>query len=187
MRLFLFSLSLGCLLLAPALNAQEKKAAPAKLEEAKKEETKKEDLANLLKVTNKVDSWRFEQAEGGKGKVTAEEDWIAFKVTDITGTDWHVQAIQAGLDLKENVEYKLTFEIKADVRRTAVVNAMIDEDDWHEIGLHEDLYVGTTAEKYETTFRATGVNTKKKNRISFALGTDKGTIYLKNVRLVEVK
>lgn len=107
----------------PTLNAQEKKAEPAKVEVAKKEETKKEDLANLLKATNKVDSWRFEQAEGGKGKVTAEEEWIAFKVTDITGTDWHVQAIQAGLDLKENVEYKLTFEIKADVCRTAVVNA----------------------------------------------------------------
>lgn len=30
---------------------------------------------------------------------------------------------------------------------------MIDEDDWHEIGLHEDLYVGTTAEKHEATFR----------------------------------
>ncbi len=134
-----------------------------------------------------MDSWRFEEAEGGKGKISVEEEWVAFKVTEITGTDWHVQAVQPGLDLKENTEYKLTFEYKADVRRTAAVNAMIDEDDWHEIGLHEDLYVGTTAQKYETTFRATGVNTKKKNRITFALGTDKGTLYLRNVRLVEVK
>ncbi len=174
-------------MLVAGILARTRYSTGKKLEETKKEEAKKEDKENLLKPTNKVDSWRFEEAEGGKGKISVEEEWVAFKVTEITGTDWHVQAVQPGLDLKENTEYKLTFEYKADVRRTAAVNAMIDEDDWHEIGLHEDLYVGTTAQKYETTFRATGVNTKKKNRITFALGTDKGTLYLRNVRLVEVK
>ena len=182
MRTFLMLLCLGTVLNCLPVAAQDKKS-----ETAKKEEAKKEEPGNLLKPTNKVDSWRFEEAEGGKGKVSVDEEWIAFKVTDITGTDWHVQAVQSDLDLKENAEYKLTFEYKGDVRRSAVVNAMVDEDDWHEIGLHEDLYVNTTPQKYETTFRATGVNTKKKNRISFALGTDKGIIYLKNVRLVEVK
>lgn len=181
MRTLLCMLCASLAFLQTSLNAQEKKEA------AKKAETKKEDTENLLKPTNKADSWRFEEAEGGKGKVSVEEEWIAFKVTEITGTDWHVQAVQPGLDLKENTEYKLTFEYKSDVRRTAAVNAMIDEEDWHEIGLHEDLYAGTSPQKYETTFRATGVNNKKKNRITFALGTDKGTLYLKNVRLVEVK
>ncbi len=170
------------LLVMTTVSAQEKKSEPPKKEELKQEET-----PNLLKPTNKVDSWRFEQAEGGKGKASVEDQWIVFKVTEITGTDWHVQAVQAGLDLKEGTEYKLTFEYKSDTRRAASVNAMIDEEDWHEIGLHEDLYAGTTAQKYETTFRATGVNTKKKNRITFALGTDKGALYLKNVRLEEVK
>lgn len=192
MRTFLMMLCLGSLFTGLPAVAQDKKSEPAKKDEANKDEAKKDEAkkvepGNLLKPTNKVDSWRFEEAEGGKGKASVNEEWIAFKVTDITGTDWHVQAIQPDLDLKENAEYKLTFEIKSDVRRTAVVNAMIDEDDWHEIGLHEDLYVNTTPEKHETTFRATGVNTKKKNRITFALGTDKGIIYLKNVRLVEVK
>ncbi len=148
---------------------------------------KKDDVPNLLKPTNKLDSWRFEQADGGKGEMSVDGEWIAFKVTEITGTDWHVQAVQTGLDLKEGVEYKLTFEIKADVRRMASVNAMIDEDDWHEIGLHEEIYVGTSPQKFEASFHASAVNTKKKNRVTFALGTEKGTIYVKNVKLVEVK
>ncbi len=156
-------------------------------EEVKKEEAKKDDPANLLKPTNKVESWRFEESDGGKGKVTVEDEWIAFEVKEITGTDWHVQAIQSNLDLKEGFEYKLTFEIKADSRRSASVNAMIDEEDWHEIGLHEELYLGKQPRKEEFTFRATGVSKNKKNRITFALGLDKGTVYVKNVKLVELK
>ncbi len=188
MRTFLLTCLAASLTLTGSLAAQTKLTDPPKKDEAaKKEEAAKKDEANLLKPTNKLDTWRFEEAGDGKGKASVEEEWIAFKVTEIDGTDWHVQAVHPGLDLKEGAEYKLSFEYKGDVRRTAVVNAMIDEEDWHEIGLHEDLYIGTSAQKYETTFRAVGVNTKQKNRITFSLGTDKGTLYLKNVRLVQVK
>ncbi len=146
----------------------------------------KADPSNMLKPTAKVDSWRFEQAEGGKGEVSAEGEWLQVKVSKSTGTDWHVQVVQADLDLKEGKSYTLSFEVKSDVRRNVVVSAMIDKEDWHEIGLHEEIYLGTEPRKEEFTFTASGV-AEKKNRISIACGTDKGSVFLKNVRLVEAK
>src|SRR5689334_19062394 len=93
--------------------------------------------ANLLKPTNKSDTWRFEQHEAGKGTMTVDGDAIAFDVT-ATGTEpWHVQATQTGLDLTDGKEYVLTFKAKAASDRSVQVNAMIDQDDWHNIGLSE--------------------------------------------------
>jgi hypothetical protein len=54
--------------------------------------------ANLLKPTNKVESWRFEEHEGGKGSMKADGDAMVFTITDVDGTDWHVQAVQPDLD-----------------------------------------------------------------------------------------
>jgi len=85
--------------------------------------------ANLLKPTNKVESWRFEQHEGGKGSMKADGDAMVFTISDVDGTDWHVQAVQPDLDLIADKEYVLKFQIKASEDRTVQVSAMIDTDD----------------------------------------------------------
>jgi hypothetical protein len=139
---------------------------------------------NLLKETNKTDSWRFEQHEGGKGKMEADGEAILFEVTDTDGTDWHVQAVQTGLDLKEQKEYVLSFRAKASADRQVPVNAMIDQDDWHQIGLSETADVGKEWKEFRYEFRAEQVLAKK-DRISFILGGDKGKLWLKDVKLVE--
>ena len=140
---------------------------------------------NLLKPTNKLDTWRFEEHEGGQGAMAVDGDAIAFTISYVTGTDWHVQAVQTDLDLKDGQQYTLQLEIKASGRRPVMVNAMIDEEDWHTIGLQEEMYVGTDFKKHEFTFRADGVASNKKNRISLVLGAEKGTVWVKNMKLIE--
>lgn len=140
------------------------------------------DAKNLLKPTNKPESWRFEQHEGGKGGLKAEGDAIAFEVTNVTGTDWHVQAYQVDLDLAEGKEYVVKFQIKASENRSLMVAAGIDQDDWHGIGLNESLFVGKEYKPYEITFRAENV-APKKNRIGFVLGESKGTVFVKDFTL----
>jgi hypothetical protein len=143
------------------------------------------DKANLLKPTNKVESWRFEQHEAAKGKAAADGDAVQFEVTEVTGEAWHVQAVQTGLDLKEGKEYTLTYKAKADPARTIALNAMIDADDWHTIGLTEDAELTTDWKEFTSTFKAESVNAEKKNRISFILGGEKGKVWLKDVKLTE--
>jgi Carbohydrate binding domain len=137
---------------------------------------------NLLKPTNKAESWRFEQHEGGKGSMKADGDAMVFTITDVDGTDWHVQAVQPDLDLVADKEYVLKFQIKASEDRNVQVSAMIDKDDWHAIGLAETISVGQEFKNQEFTFKAENV-AEKKNRISLALGDAKGTVTVKDMTL----
>ncbi len=139
---------------------------------------------NLLKPTNKPDSWRFEQHDAGKGSIAAADDAILFTTSETDGTDWHVQAYQLGLDLKDGKEYVVTFKAKASGDRAVQFNAMIDQEDWHSVGLSENVDLGKDWKDYKYEFKAeqTIVN---KNRIGFILGSEKGRIWVKDLVLSE--
>lgn len=142
--------------------------------------------ANLLPPTNKVENWRLEQHEQGKGTVAVDGDAIVFDVTTPGAEAWHVQGVRTGLDLKEGKEYTLTYKAKADPGRTIQVNAMVDVEDWHTIGLvSEDAELTKEWKDFSSTFRAEGVNTMKKNRVGFILGGEKGKVWVKDMVLME--
>ena len=145
------------------------------------------DKTNMLKPTNKVDSWRFEQHEQGKGKMEpAAEGAMVFTVTDADGTDWHVQAFQTPLDLKDGKEYVVTFKAKAAEPRSVRVQAGIDEEDYHMVGLDETAEIGKDWKAYEYKF--TAADTKpNKNRFGFVLGGEKGVVHVKDLVLKPAK
>jgi len=147
----------------------------------------KPEVKNLLKPTNKVESWQFEEHEGGKGSIKADGDTIVFNASTITGTDWHVQVYQVDLDLKDGQAYVLKFEAKSPERRGMNVVGAINVEDWHEIGLHEEVFAAPVEFKeYSYTFTASDV-VAKKNRIGFVLGNEKGSLIIKNMTLTEKK
>jgi hypothetical protein len=139
---------------------------------------------NLLKPTNKPDSWRLEEHETAKGKMTAEEDAIVFDVSVSDGTEWHLQAVQTGLDLKDGKDYAIAFKAKASADRAMQLNAMIDQDDWHAIGLTENVDLTKEWKEYKFEFKA-AQTLANKNRVTFALGADKGKVWVKELTLTE--
>jgi hypothetical protein len=141
------------------------------------------DATNLLKPTNKVESWRLEQVDGGKAEIKADDESVSVLVSAVDSTNWHVQLVQSDLDLKDGVTYTLKFKARSPESVSISINAMIDQEDWHEIGLHEDLYLTKEYKDYSYDFTANGT-TSKKNRISFVLGNDKGLTQIKDVTLV---
>jgi hypothetical protein len=143
------------------------------------------DKPNLAKPTNKADSWRQEQHETGKGTLKIDGDAAVFETTETSTESWHVQATMTGLDLKEGKEYEISFKAKADPARTIQLSAMIDKDDWHPIGLSEVIDMTKEWKEYKFTFKAEGVAEEKKNRISFMLGADKGTMSIKDLVITE--
>ena len=60
--------------------------------------------------------------------------------------------------------------------------AIIDQDDWHGVGLAESVSVEKDFKPQEFTFTASNV-LPKKNRLNFDLGDAKGTVTVKNVTL----
>jgi hypothetical protein len=142
---------------------------------------------NLLKPIDKAESWRFEQHEGAEGEMKVEEETVVFHVKKITGTDWHAQVFQSDLKLEEGKKYTFKFQMKSPERRGAIIQAGVDEEDYHEIGLREEIYAAPVEFKeYSYTFTATSVS-KEKNRIGFVLGLEKGTTIIKGVSLTEAK
>jgi hypothetical protein len=146
--------------------------------------TKDAKAKNLLKPTNDPESWQLELTEGGKGDMKADGDAIVFHVTDTDGTNWHVQAYQTGLDLKNGKDYIVKFKMKAPQASELLIMGLINQDDWHEIGLHEELGPSDDFKPYEYTFTAADV-VPNNNRIGFILGADKGTISVKDLTLME--
>jgi hypothetical protein len=143
-----------------------------------------EDAKNLLKPINKADSWRLEQHEGAEATLKIADDAAVINATKVTGTNWHVQVFQVDLDLKEGAEYTLKVKLTASQPRSVLLVAMIDAEDWHEIGLHEDFMVDKEVRAREFTFRATGVMAKK-NRIGFVMGDETGDLIVKEMTLTE--
>ena len=143
-----------------------------------------EPAKNLLKPTNKVESWQFEQHESAKGAVSVDAEAIVFDVTESDGTDWHVQAEQVGLDLKDGKTYVVTFKAKASAVRAVVLGAAINQDDWHSIGLSESVELTKDWKDYSYEFKA-DQTVASKNRIGLSFGTEKGKVWVKEMMLTE--
>ncbi len=158
--------------------------APEKTSGSSAAPTKDAKPKNLLKPTNDPDSWQLELTEGGKGDMKADGDAIVFHVTEADGTNWHVQAYQTGLDLKNGKDYVIKFKLKAPQASELLVLGLINQDDWHEIGLHEEFGPSDDFKQYEFTFKANDV-VPNNNRIGFVLGADKGTVSVKDLVLIE--
>jgi hypothetical protein len=141
-----------------------------------------EDAKNLLKPVNTADSWRLEQHEGAQATLKISDGAVVFNATKLTGTNWHIQVFQTDLDLKEGGEYTLKLKLTASQRRSVLLVAMIDQEDWHEIGLHEDLTVDKEVRDFEYKFRATRV-VANKNRIGFVMGDETGDLIVKEMTL----
>lgn len=144
------------------------------------------ETTNLLKPTNKTESWRLEQHEQAKAAMTVDGDGLVVDVTNVDGEAWHIQIFQTGLALKNGTEYVLTFKAKAGESREIQVQAGVDQEDWHLIGLDETVQLGTEWKDCKHTFTASEA-VEKNNRVGFQLGQAKGKVCFKDVTLQEVK
>jgi len=170
-----FLLCTVLLLMAP-LTTWAAEDAPA---EGAKAETK-----NLLGPTNDPESWVFELNDAGKGEMTVDGDAIVFHTTETTGTDWHVQAYQPEIDFKDDKTYVVKFQMKAAEPVELLLVAGINQENWHEIGLHENISPTDEFKEYEYEFTAHDT-TDKNNRIGFVLGLSKGVVSVKDMTLTE--
>jgi hypothetical protein len=95
-----------------------------------------------------------------------------------------VQAYQVGVDLENGSEYVVRFKMKSPDNCSVVLLGLINQADWHEIGLNENLSPGVEFKDFEFTFTAHNV-IQGNNRIGFELGNDKGTVIVKDVTVTK--
>ncbi len=141
---------------------------------------------SLLKSTDDIATWRWETTDNGKGTIVSKDGAIVFETTAVGNENWHVQTYQTGLDLNEGAQYIVEFKLKSPNRSTVLLVGQIHQEDWHEIGLHEEINGTPDFVSHQFTFAATGV-VANNNRIGFVLGTDKGTVMIKDMTLMQSK
>jgi hypothetical protein len=166
--------------LADGLTDKMSDSGASKMAAAAKESKPK----NLLGKTNDLESWTFEMTEGGKGEMKVDGDAIVFTTTDTDDTDWHVQAYQTGVDLKDGKTYVVRFKSKGPQADDLALVSQIHQEDWHEIGLHEKVGATDDFKQFEFEFTANGT-APSNNRIGFVLGSNKGSVSIKDMTLTE--
>lgn len=138
----------------------------------------------VLKPVAAVSSWLLYVDPAAKASLHAADGTIVFQVDSTGGADWHVQAFEHGLDLKEGAEYVVRFKARADKARGAVLVAGIDHEDGHSIGLNEKISVTEEFGSFEFKFRAQGA-VPNRSRFGFLLGGETGDVFVKDMSLVE--
>jgi len=113
---------------------------------------------------------------GATGKV------LRLEVTALGTENWHVQCYQTGVNLREGKSYVLAFWAKADRPRKLVVTSILDQADWHSLGLGSSVDLTTAWKKYVVPFVASHV-VPNHGRVSFCLGDALGTVNLANISL----
>ncbi len=131
--------------------------------------------------------WTLELHDQAQAQVSLvpqahEGSWAArIEVSQVTGTDWHVQFKQAGFSLNEDTTYVCRFAARADQSTTLTVGIMRDEAPW-------TWYAGTTIsldtgwQQYSFAFVAPE-DVAGLGRLTFILGHQAHTYYLDAVQL----
>jgi hypothetical protein len=128
--------------------------------------------------------WNLEQRQGARLEHIREGDSTHhLNITNVTGTSWHAQFNQPGLELKKGQFYTLTFRAKADKNRRININASQAHEPWSGLGLAAGIDLTTEFSEHRFGFRANADDDNA--RITFVIGQAVGRITLADIRLRE--
>jgi len=137
-------------------------------------------------LDRKVD-WTFYKANGGAGSAKVSKGELVIK-TEKEGTeDYSVQIFQADIPQINGHRYKVTFDMRADEDRKAIVCVSAPTSGW--IRYLEDTEFDVTTEMQTYTFEYEMTEKDDNNgRLEFNLGNrgSTATIYISNVRLEDL-
>jgi hypothetical protein len=100
---------------------------------------------------------------------------IRATVNSNVGPDWHVQMHLTGLNFSAGSDYTLRFRARCSQKSTITASAVLDESDWHSIGLSQPITIEPEWRNYSISFSATDTKANH-NRIGFAIGAMRGVL-----------
>jgi hypothetical protein len=105
-----------------------------------------------------------------------------YTITQVDGTDWHVQTHITGLNFQDGKTYTVSFRAKAYAPRSMPVATSLDESDWHNIGLDVTTNLTTDWQNFRYIFTAHDVAANH-GRIAFTLGGQTGTVDIDDLQV----
>ena len=102
-------------------------------------------------------------------------------VTNVTGTNWHVQWKQVGLTIKQDSLYTVSFAGRAETARDIMVSIQQDTNPWT-VFYNASVELGTDWQTYQFSFLAPAT-VERAIRLSFSLGGATGVYWFDEIHL----
>ena len=133
-------------------------------------------------------NWVLEQHEGAAAAMSIDES-EAFEgarcgrvdVTNVTGTDWHIQWKQVRLSLVKDSLSTVTFAGKSDDSRTILASIQQDSSPWT-VYYSTSFQLTPEWQVFQFSFRASD-NNDRDTRLSFSLGGETGSYWFDDIHL----
>lgn len=126
--------------------------------------------------TGTAATWSLDTTQATSGTQS-----LRVTVTQVDGTDWHVQFWQPGLVITAGQKYRVSFDARASAPGEIDFNVMQSHEPWDGLGLWGAATLSTTWGHYEATFEATQDETN--GRLGFTVGQTVRTLWFDDVSL----
>ncbi|TAE50147.1 MAG: T9SS C-terminal target domain-containing protein [Bacteroidetes bacterium] len=144
-------------------------------------------LINSGFENSSVAPWGLELFSGAQAQVSVSPTAYSgtqsarVQVTQTTGTDWHIQFLQAGMSVQKDSSYVLTFYARSDANRTLNIGMMRNNDPYTWYG---GASVGLTTQWQRFTLSLTAPeNNNGQFRLTFSFNNQTGSFWLDEMRL----
>ena len=130
-----------------------------------------------------VEAWPLEVHPGNTARITPgdEAGAVRVEITQADPTNWHIQFQQPKLALQAGAYYTVSFQARADARRTIDYAVNQAHEPWQGLGLGASAGLTTEWHTFRTGFVAT-LNDRQA-RLSFIVGGHPGAVEFKAARL----
>lgn len=138
---------------------------------------------NLLQPVTQA-TWSVRTLEGAAGSATSEGELLRIDVTAPGAHLWDL-FLQGLCPLQEGQTYRLRFLARAQVARALRVTGVVDQGDFHSIGLDQTKPLEPVWNMEAMTFTATKILTGH-NVLQFQMGDQVGSVWIADVSLTPV-
>jgi hypothetical protein len=141
---------------------------------------------NLVKPITQIGQWNWQDTSPAKAALSAEGDALRCDITEVDGTDWHVQYMFQKITLVEGRQYRIRFNARASrdfVIRLVATNGWSGQD---ALGLNKEIALIGRWMPYDFTFTAEKTNGRPDRVPIFVMGTAVGTVWIKDVVMEEL-
>jgi hypothetical protein len=137
-------------------------------------------------ITERTTGWTHDALADLRVTFSAENDALRVDIPQIDTTDYHVQCYFHPVQLKEGAQYRIRFEAKASNEFVMKLQSLSEWRGFPNSGLDTKVALVTQWVPYSFTFTAHGLNNRTARVPVFLMGTNTGTVWIKNVVLEEM-
>lgn len=136
---------------------------------------------------DKVAAWTFYKDKGGDGSAEVVDGEVVISTVSEGTEDYAIQMFQADIPQIKGHKYKVSFDMRADENRKAVVCVSAPTAGWVRYLADTEFDVTTEKQSFEFEYEMTEKDDNN-GRLEFNLGKrGTSTVYISNVRLEEVQ